>query len=113
MAVIRKWYPNAPNYVSYKRSNWALDPYTLGSYSFVKAGANGEECESYQEHESTNHKVFFAGEGVSCDFIATVHGAYLTGIEAAKSAINPLSSAFNPFTAIFSLFLGVATLSLF
>ncbi len=44
MATIRKWYPSAPNYINYKRSNWGLDPYALGSYPFVKAGASPDDC---------------------------------------------------------------------
>jgi monoamine oxidase len=66
MATIKKWYPSAPNYVSYKRSNWGLDPYALGSYPFVKAGATPNDCKQYQEHASTGHKIMFAGDGVSC-----------------------------------------------
>jgi monoamine oxidase len=27
MEVIRKWYPQAPNFVNFKRSNWTADPY--------------------------------------------------------------------------------------
>ena len=66
MATIKKWYSSAPNYVSYKRSNWGLDPYALGSYPFVKAGATPNDCKQYQEHASTGHKIMFAGDGVSC-----------------------------------------------
>ena len=66
MATIKKWYPTAPNYVSYKRSNWGQDPYALGAYPFVKAGATPNDCKQYQEHASTGHKILFSGDGVSC-----------------------------------------------
>ena len=102
MAAIKKWYPSAPDYISYKRSNWGTDPYAKGSYPFVKAGATPNDCGKYQEHASTDHKVFFAGDGTTCELIGTVHGAYLTGVEAAKRAINPLSSAMSLFTTLIS-----------
>jgi polyamine oxidase len=83
MAAIKKWYPNAPNYVNYKRSNWAIDPYSMGSYPFVKAGATPDDCDSYKESDSTSGKVLFAGDGTTCEMIGTVHGAYITGVKAA------------------------------
>lgn len=83
MNTIKKWYPNAPNYVNYKRSNWGSDPYSLGAYPFVKAGATTDDCKAYQESDSTNDKVMFAGDGTTCTMIGTVHGAYLTGVKAA------------------------------
>jgi monoamine oxidase len=39
METIRKWYPNAPNYLRYSRSNWSKDEFAQGSYSYIKAGA--------------------------------------------------------------------------
>ena len=93
MAVIKKWYPNAPDYVSYKRSNWAVDPYALGSYPFMKAGASPKDCENYQEPSTTNNKVFFAGDGTDCDLLGTAQGAYETGLKAAKAAIRPISTS--------------------
>jgi hypothetical protein len=105
MAAIKKWYPNAPNYIIYKRSNWGLDPYALGSYPFLKAGATPQDCVKYQEYASTGNKLFFGGDGVSCTFIGTTHGAFLTGVEAAKRAIQPgTSTAFALMASIFSVF---------
>ena len=86
MNTIKKWYPNAPNYVNYKRSNWGSDPFSLGSYPFVKAGGTPDCCKAYQESDSTNDKIFFAGDGTTCQMIGTVHGAYLTGVKAAQNA---------------------------
>ena len=51
---------------------------------------------------STGHKVFFAGDGTTCQLIAQVTGAYLTGIEAAKRAIDPFSKALSLLPTIFS-----------
>jgi monoamine oxidase len=88
METIKKWYPNAPNYVSYKRSNWGADPYSLGSYPFVKAGASTNDCSLYRESKSTGNKVYFAGDGTTCLMIGTVHGAYITGVEAAQAIVS-------------------------
>jgi monoamine oxidase len=112
MAAIRKIYPNAPNYIIYKRSNWGLDPYALGSYPFLKAGATPNDCTLYQEFASTGNKLFFAGDGVSCDLIGTTHGAYLTGVEAANRAIKPVSSAITLFASLVSI-LAVVTMFAF
>ena len=91
MATIKKWYPNAPNYVSYKRSNWGADPYSLGSYPFVKAGASTNDCSLYRESQSTGNKVYFAGDGTTCLMIGTVHDAQSTGVETAKAIDGSLS----------------------
>ena len=40
MVVIRKMYPDAPNPVNYRRSNWGKDPYSMGSYPYLKPGAS-------------------------------------------------------------------------
>jgi monoamine oxidase len=87
MATIRKWYPDAPDHVRYSRSNWSKDPYAKGSYPFVKAGATSDDCETYREFDSTDEKVFFAGDGTICEMIGTVHGAYISGVDAANYAI--------------------------
>lgn len=86
MEAVHTWYPDAPEPVNYKRSNWGRDPYAFGAWGFIKAGATPEDCESYREGESTGNKVFFAGEATTSMMIGTVHGAYITGIQAAKEA---------------------------
>ena len=87
MSVIRKWYPNAPEYVRYARSNWSKDEFAQGSYSYIKVGGSPSDCEAYTEFESTGGLVFFAGEATTCDLIGTVHGAYVSGVDAANFAI--------------------------
>lgn len=83
MEAIRKWYPEAPDFSNFKRSNWNADPYSMGAWSFIKAGSTLDDCEAYRESDSTGSKVFFAGEGTIADMIGTVHGAYISGINAA------------------------------
>ena len=101
MAAIKKMYPTAPNYVSYKRSNWGIDPYSQGSYPFVKAGATPDDCATYQEHQISGNRLYFAGDGTTCELIGTVHGAYITGVAAATAAITSqltaITSAATPY----------------
>lgn len=67
---------------------WASDPQALGSYSFLPAGA----VPDVRMHlaEPTADRVFFAGEATSSDYPATVHGAYLSGREAAGALLKVL-----------------------
>jgi len=60
---------------------WASDPYAFGAYSFLPAGAEF----SLRRHLAAPvaDRVFFAGEATSSDYPATVHGAYLSGQQAA------------------------------
>ena len=93
MAALRKMYPKAPNPTSYQRTNWSKDPYAYGSYSFVKLGAEApDDCDSIAEGNSTNYKLYFAGEATNCEMIATVHGAYISGLKTVKSIIKQISS---------------------
>lgn len=94
MTAIKKWYPNAPAQINYKRSSWGSDPYALGSYPFVKAGATTDDCKAYQESESTGNKIYFAGDGTTCNMIGTVHGAYITGVKAAQKIAGVYDESF-------------------
>jgi hypothetical protein len=87
MKVIRNWYPDAPDYVNYARSNWGSDPFALGSYPFVKVGAQDRDFEMYIEAESTQERVFFAGDGTIRGMIGCVHAAYISGVDAANNAV--------------------------
>lgn len=72
--------------MNYKFSRWGSDPYAYGAWSFIKAGASPEDCETLFESDSTGGLVFFAGEACTAEMIGTVHGAYITGVRAAKDA---------------------------
>ena len=87
MSIIRKWYPNAPDYLRYARTNWSKDEFAQGSYSYIKVGGSTSDCDAYSEFESTQGLVFFAGEATTCDLLGTVTGAYISGVDAANFAI--------------------------
>ncbi len=63
-------------------TRWRSDPWTHGSYSYVPAGS------SYQRYAElgapVGDKLFFAGEATHVEFPSTVHGAFLSGIRAAR-----------------------------
>jgi monoamine oxidase len=87
MKAIRNWYPDAPDCVNYVRTNWGKDPYAKGSFPYVKIGASVEDFDLYREFDSTDSKVFFAGDGTVCGMIGCVHAAYISGVDAANSAM--------------------------
>jgi monoamine oxidase len=63
---------------------WRADPFARGSYSHALPGHADDR---FVLAAPVGDRLFFAGEACSPDFFSTAHGAYLTGIEAAREAI--------------------------
>lgn len=83
MSRLKNIYGNAiPNPTGYLRTNWHKDPLTLGSYSFNALGMAEKTRE--QLTLPVNAQLYFAGEATSQDDWGTVHGAYLSGLRAAR-----------------------------
>ncbi|MFG2118830.1 flavin monoamine oxidase family protein [Streptomyces sp. NPDC048710] len=63
-------------------TRWASDPYARGSYSYNKIGSTP----AMRTHLAApvDDRVHFAGEATHRNSYQTVHGAYLSGIRAAK-----------------------------
>ena len=68
-------------------SSWALDDYTLGSYSYALPGKHNHRDLLRKSLEDT---LFFAGEATEKDHYGTCHGAYFSGVRAAKEIISKL-----------------------
>lgn len=87
MRMLRKLYGNnIPKPTRYVITRWNSDPYTLGSYSYLPKNVH---YSVYRKMSApVNNKVFFAGEATSKTDMATVHGAYATGIRAAKQVVS-------------------------
>jgi monoamine oxidase len=70
-------------------SAWGVDPFAGGSYSHALPG-----CAGLREvlAAPVDHRLFFAGEACSTDFFSTVHGAWITGVEAGKAALAAISA---------------------
>lgn len=66
-------------------TRWRSDPWARGAYSYVPAGSSFER---YAElAEPVHGKVFFAGEATHGDYPSTVHGAFLSGVRAARQIV--------------------------
>lgn len=83
MDVLRRLYgTNIPEPVQMLRTSWSQDPFSLGSYSYIPVGATMEDRETLAA--PVGKRLFFAGEATSTQYPATVHGALLSGLQAAK-----------------------------
>lgn len=66
---------------------WAGDPWVKGSYSAALPGQGHQRAEIAKPIED---RLFFAGEATSTEFHATAHGAYITGVDTARSVAKSL-----------------------
>jgi monoamine oxidase len=74
-----------PDPVGGVASRWASDPYSGGSYSFIPVGGSPADYDALAA--PVGERLLFAGEATIRDYYATVHGAYLSGIRAARRII--------------------------
>ncbi|WP_291109906.1 NAD(P)/FAD-dependent oxidoreductase [Hoeflea sp.] len=83
MAALRSIFgPATPEPVAVEISRWGGDPFALGSYSFAAVGT-GRETRQALAGADWDGRLVFAGEATHADHPATVHGAYLSGEDAA------------------------------
>ena len=82
VAVLTELYGHVPAPRDARITRWKSDPWTHGAYSFVPAGSSFEQYAVLGE--PVDDKVFFAGEATHQDYSATVHGAFLSGVRAAR-----------------------------
>lgn len=66
-------------------SRWGADPLAGGSYSVRTVGAVPKDHEALAK--PIGKQLFFAGEATHADYNATVHGAYLSGVRAAREVL--------------------------
>lgn len=82
VAALTNMYGDVPSPRDARITRWRSDPRAHGSYSYVPIGS------SFEEHaalgEPVGDRLFFAGEATHHDYPATVHGAYLSGVRAAR-----------------------------
>ena len=67
------------------RSQWSVDPFSLGSYSFIAVGSSPADRDALGAPDGRR---FFAGEACSREHAGTVHGAYASGEAAAKAVLD-------------------------
>ena len=63
---------------------WGTDPYALGSYSYAKPGHADDRAALAMPVED---RIYFAGEACSRADYSTAHGAFRTGVDAARQAV--------------------------
>lgn len=68
---------------AYYITRWGQDPFSLGSYSSIPVGSHTFHREMLGK--CVDGKLFWAGEATSVEYASTVHGAYISGTEVAKS----------------------------
>ncbi len=87
MEVLRTIYDgDIPDPDAWLITRWGSDPLSGGSYSHNPPGTERAERESLAAPLAG--RLFFAGEATSTDYPATVHGAYMSGVRAAKEIID-------------------------
>ena len=74
-----------PEPTGFQVTRWASDPFTLGSYSFNAVGSTPGMRKTLAAY--LDKKLFFAGEASHSAYFGTAHGAYLSGLHAAKEIL--------------------------
>lgn len=83
MQTLKTLYGTAiPDPVDYQITRWASDPFALGSYSYNAVGSTPSMRKELAKPLANT--VFFAGEASEANYFSTAHGAYLSGLRAAK-----------------------------
>ena len=72
--------------IDYQITRWATDPFARGSYSYNAYGSAPEMRNTLAT--PLNRQVFFAGEATHMEYFGTAHGAYLSGLRAAKDILS-------------------------
>ncbi len=67
-------------------THWAEDPYTLGAYAFPQPGNRKSDFDDLGE--PIEDCLILAGEHTIFDYAGTTHGAFMTGVRAAKYIID-------------------------
>ena len=65
-------------------SRWRQDPFAHGSYSFIPVGTCGKDRQALSGTD-WDGRIAFAGEAASHEHPSTVHGALITGRQAARN----------------------------
>lgn len=72
-----------PTPIASQITRWRADPLALGSYSFHALGA-ARTARADLAGADWDGRIVFAGEACSADYASTVHGAWMSGLEAAR-----------------------------
>lgn len=84
MARLRTVFPTAPDPLAAVTTDWAADLWSRGSYSVMAPGSGLDDYRALAR--PAGPRLWLAGEATVDDFPATVHGAWRSGLRAARSA---------------------------
>lgn len=83
MNVLRRMFGSAiPAPTAWCATRWASDPFSFGSYSHTPPGAGSLDYDVLAQ--PVDGRLFFAGEATHRSYYGTVHGAFLSGVRAAR-----------------------------
>lgn len=83
MRILRQVFDaDAPDPTKLIVTRWGMEKFSKGSYSYNKVGATRKDFK--MAGQPVDKVLFFAGEHTNPDYRGSVHGAYLSGIRAAK-----------------------------
>ena len=82
LEALRQMFGQVPQPTRVIVTRWGADEFSYGSYSFVGVGATGADYSTVAE--PVGKELYFAGEHTSEEHPATVVGAYLSGLTAAR-----------------------------
>ncbi len=89
MKILRQYFGSRiPEPLDFCLSRWGQDPFTFGAYSIVPPGTNARDFDALGLNVGP---LYFAGEATSLASQGTTHGAYLSGVKAAKQLLSNLS----------------------
>lgn len=71
-----------PAPIGWHTTRWASDPFSFGSYSHTPPGASSLDYDMLAQ--PIGGRLFFAGEATHRSHYGTVHGAFLSGVRAAR-----------------------------
>lgn len=82
LAALKSMFGSVPTPKEVLITRWLADPWSHGSYSYVPMGSSFRSL--VELSKPIENKVFFAGEATHAEYPATVHGALLSGVRAAR-----------------------------
>lgn len=89
--VLNKMFPNQVSQPKgFVVTRWRSDKFSGGSYTYAPAGSTDEDFDALGGHEQK--LLFFAGEHTHRQYRGTVHGAFSSGLDSARSMIRALDS---------------------
>lgn len=80
--------PDIPEPKNLYLTNWSTDPHSLGPFAIPLVGSTPKHYGALAE--PIGSKLFFAGEHTNFEYRASVHGAYLSGLRAAKQVMETI-----------------------